>query len=319
MEYLNQTSSNRFFLVGLSTDPFLQPLYFMIFLMMYMVTLSGNILIIAVVRTEPRLQTPMYFFLSNLSLIDLCFSSTIVPKLLLNTLSEDKSISFWACAAQMYFHLALGGTECIILAIMAYDRYVAICHPLHYYNIMNLKLCFLLAVGTWSSNFLNSIYYAYSTFQLPFCRSKHVNHYFCEMPPLFRLSCKDTLINEIAVYISGGIVGLCSFVLTLLSYVQIISSILKIRSSTGRRKAFSTCVSHLSVVSLYYGAIVFTYLRPRGSYSVHRDRSVAILYTVVTPMFNPIIYSIRNKEVKESVRKIFIYRDSQRTILKFHH
>ncbi|XP_075700695.1 olfactory receptor 5V1-like [Rhinoderma darwinii] len=301
MAYLNETSSYRFLLIGLSTNPSLQPLYFTILLIMYMATVTGNILIIIVVRAEPRLHTPMYFFLSNLSLIDLCFSSTIVPKLLMSTLAKDKSISFWGCAAQMYFHLALGGTECIILAIMAYDRYVAISHPLHYNTIMNLKFCLLLSVGTWSSNFLNSIFYAYITFRLPYCRSNHVNHYFCEMPPLFRLSCKDTLMNEIAVYVSGGIVGLCSFVLTLLSYIQIISTILRIRSSPGRRKAFSTCVSHLSVVSLYYGAVVFMYLRPRGSYSVDRDRSVAILYTVVTPMFNPIIYSIRNKEVKNTL------------------
>ncbi|XP_073422746.1 olfactory receptor 1L4-like [Dendrobates tinctorius] len=317
MEFLNETST-KFFLVGLSTNPWLQPLYFMIFLAMYIVTVTGNLLIIAVVRTEPRLQTPMYFFLSNLSLIDLCFSSTIVPKLLMSTLTEDKSISFWGCAIQMYFHLALGGTECIILAIMAYDRYVAICNPLHYNTIMNLKRCFLLSVGSWSLNFLNSIYYAFITFRLPFCRSKNVNHYFCEMPPLFRLSCTETLMNEIAVYISGGIVGLCSFVLTLLSYVHIILTVLRIRSSTGRRKAFSTCASHLSVVSLYYGAIVFMYLRPPGSYSVDRDRFVAILYTVVTPMFNPIIYSIRNKEVKESVRKMILGR-SQFTTFTFHH
>ncbi|KAG8560014.1 hypothetical protein GDO81_014737 [Engystomops pustulosus] len=335
MKYMNETSSYEFILIGLSTDPSLQPLYFTILLMMYMVTLTGNILIIVVVKTESRLQTPMYFFLSNLSLIDLCFSA-FLPLLCLNfcTLAEDRSISFWGCAAVLWLKTgafpfgdvplrcistSLGGTECIILALMAYDRYVAICHPLHYNSIMNLKLCLLLSVGTWSFNFLNSIYYAYITFRLPYCRSRHVNHYFCEMPPLFRLSCTDTLMDEIAVYISGGIVGLCSFVLTLMSYVQIISTILRIRSSTGRRKAFSTCVSHLSVVSLYYGAIVFTYLRPRGSYSVDRDRAVSILYTVVTPMFNPIIYSIRNKEVKGSVRKLFVNRFTQSTDLHFSH
>ncbi|KAG8539110.1 hypothetical protein GDO81_021439 [Engystomops pustulosus] len=306
MEYVNITSSNRFHLIGLSTNPSLQPLYFTIFLMMYMITLTGNIFIIIVVRTSPRLQTPMYFFLSNLSFIDLCLSSTVVPKLLVSTLGQDRSISFFGCAVQMYVSLALGGTECIILALMAYDRYVAICQPLHYNSIISLRLCLLLSAGTWSFNFLNSIYYAYITFRLPYCRSRHVNHYFCEMPPLFRLSCTDTLMNEIAVYISGGIVGLCSFVLTLMSYVQIISTVLGIRSNTGRHRAFSTCVSHLLVVSLYYGTIVFIYLRPRGSYSVDRDRFVAILYTAVTPMCNPIIYSIRNKEVKESVRKLFL-------------
>ncbi|KAG8560013.1 hypothetical protein GDO81_014736 [Engystomops pustulosus] len=287
MEYVNITSSNRFHLIGLSTNPSLQLLYFTIFLMMYMITLTGNIFIIIVVRTSPRLQTPMYFFLSNLSFIDLCLSSTVVPKLLVSTLGQDRSISFFGCAVQMYVSLALGGTECIILTIMAYDRYVAICQPLHYNSIMSLRLCLLLSAGSWSFNFLNSIYYAYITFRLPYCRSRHVNHYFCEMPPLFRLSCTDTLTNEIAVYISGGIVS-------------------RIRSNTGRSRAFSTCVSHLLVVSLYYGTIVFIYLRPRGSYSVDRDRFVAILYTAVTPMCNPIIYSIRNKEVKESMRKLFV-------------
>ncbi|XP_053551899.1 olfactory receptor 5V1-like [Bombina bombina] len=299
----NQTTVSRFILIGLSTVPYLKTAYFFLFLAMYIVTVLGNVVIIVVVRIESRLHTPMYFFLSNLSAIDLCFSTTIVPKLLVNTLAQDKSISFLGCAAQMYFHLALGGTECIILAIMAYDRYVAICNPLRYNTIMNKKFCLTMAVGTWSANFLNSINYAFFTFQLPFCKSNQVNHYFCEMPPLFRLSCSDTLLNEISVYISGGLVGLCAFLLTLLSYIQIISTILKIRSTQGRHKAFSTCTSHLIVVSLYYGTIVFMYLRPRHSYSPEKDRAVSILYTVVTPMLNPIIYSIRNKEFKGILKK----------------
>ncbi|XP_075050049.1 olfactory receptor-like protein OLF3 [Mixophyes fleayi] len=306
MEYMNQTSAHRFILIGLSTNPCLQKLYFVIFLVMYMVTVLGNVLILVVVRIDKQLHTPMYFFLTNLSFIDLCFCSTIVPKLLINTFAEDKSISFLGCATQMYFHLALGGTECIILAIMAYDRYVAICNPLRYNTIMNKQICIHMAVGTWFANFLNSISHAFFTFQLPYCRSNHVDHYFCEMPPLFRLSCKDTLMNEIAVYVSGGLVALCAFALTLMSYVQIISTILKISSNKGRHKVFSTCTSHLSVVCLYYGAIVFMYMRPRNSYSPEKDRAVSILYTVVTPMVNPIIYSIRNKEVKGSLKRVLI-------------
>lgn len=308
MEYMNQSFPHHFILIGLSTDPHIQPLLFITFLSMYIFTVLGNVLIIIMVRISTQLQTPMYFFLSNLSLIDLCFSTTIVPKLLINTLSEDKSISFLGCAAQMYFHLALGGTECIILSIMAYDRYIAICNPLCYHATMNMRLCVILSAVTWIFNFLNSIFYAVITFQLPYCRSNQVNHYFCEMPPLFRLSCKDTLWNEIAVYISAAIVGFCAFVLTLLSYVQIISTIFKMHSTNGRKKAFSTCTSHLCVVSLYYGTIVFMYLRPRGSYSVERDRIVSILYTAVTPMFNPIIYSIRNNEVKGTLKKILFRR-----------
>ncbi|XP_018425500.1 PREDICTED: olfactory receptor-like protein OLF3 [Nanorana parkeri] len=308
----NKTFAHQFILIGLSTNPYIQPLLFIILLLMYIVTVLGNSLIIIIVRLVTQLQTPMYFFLSNLSLIDLCFSTTIVPKLLINTLSKDKSISFLGCAAQMYFHLALGGTECIILAIMAYDRYIAICKPLLYYTIMNMRLCVILSAITWIFNFLNSIFYAFITFQLPYCRSNHVNHYFCEMPPLLRLSCKDTLWNEIAVYISGAVVGFCAFMLTLLSYVQIISTISKMHSTKGRKKAFSTCTSHLCVVSLYYGTIVFMYLRPRGSYSVKRDRIVSILYTVVTPMVNPIIYSIRNNEVKVTLKKILQQRKNTR-------
>ncbi|XP_069806000.1 olfactory receptor-like protein OLF3 isoform X1 [Dendropsophus ebraccatus] len=316
MENMNNTDAFRFILIGLSTDPYLQIFYYILFLLMYMATVLGNILIIIVVRVDTRLRTPMYFFLSNLSFIDLCFSSTIVPKLLINTLAEDKSISFLGCATQMYFHLALGGTECIILAIMAYDRYVAICNPLRYNNIMSMRICIQLAVGTWCANFLNSVSHAFFTFHLPFCRTQHVDHYFCEMPPLFRLSCKDTLMNEIAVYVSGGLVALLAFVLTIMSYVQIISTILKIRSTTGRHKAFSTCGSHLTVVFLYYGTIVFIYMRPRNSYSPERDRAVSILYTVVTPMVNPIIYSIRNKEVKGSLKKLtFVKNFSNRLVL----
>ncbi|KAM9294226.1 olfactory receptor-like protein OLF1 [Gastrophryne carolinensis] len=299
----NQTSVRTFVLLGLSIIPYLQVIYFLIFLMIYTITLTGNILLIVVVRTERQLHTPMYFFLTNLSFIDICFSSTIVPKLLVNTLSQDKSIPFLGCASQMYFSLALGATECFILAVMAYDRYVAICHPLHYQAIMNKRLCVTLAAFSWTISFLNAIIHAMFTFQLPFCKSNHVNHFFCEMPPLFRLSCRDTLFNEVAVYISGGIIALCSFMLTLISYFNIISTIFRIRSNTGRHKVFSTCGSHLAIVSLYYGTIVFMYLRPRSSYSPNRDRAVSILYTVVTPMLNPIIYSIRNKDVQGSLKK----------------
>ncbi|KAM5129427.1 olfactory receptor 5V1-like [Mantella aurantiaca] len=302
MEKVNQTSPERFILLGLSDVPYLQAICFLVFLVMYIITLSGNFLLIIVVRINPKLQTPMYFFLSNLSIIDISFSSTIVPKILINTLVMDRSISLLGCAIQMYFHLALGATECIILAIMAYDRFAAICKPLHYNTIMNKVLCGGLAAGAWSMCFMNSAVHVVLTFQLPYCKSHHVNHFFCEMPPFFRLSCRDTLHNEIAMYISAGIIAMCSFCLTLISYIHIISTILKIRSSQGRHKAFSTCASHLTVVSMYYGTIMFMYLRPRTTYSPETDKTVSILYTAVTPMLNPIIYSMRNKEVKNTVR-----------------
>ncbi|KAM4663682.1 olfactory receptor 5G9-like [Discoglossus pictus] len=304
MEHSNHTFATRFILLGLSDIPHLQAICFLLFLLMYMVTLSGNSLLIVVVRFDARLQTPMYFFLSNLSVIDICFSSTIVPKILINTLAKDRSISILGCALQMYFHLALGATECIILAVMAYDRYVAICNPLHYNTIMNKTFCIGLAAGSWTVSFLNSVMHIVFTFQLPFCRSHHVDHFFCEMPPFFRLSCRDTWFNEVAMYISAGIIAMCSFCLTVISYIHIISTILKIRSSQGRHKAFSTCASHLTVVSLYYGTIMFMYLRPRSTHSPETDKTVSIIYTAVTPMLNPIIYSMRNKEVKGTIKKI---------------
>ncbi|XP_053331277.1 olfactory receptor 5V1-like [Spea bombifrons] len=303
MENLNQTIVRKFILLGLSTIPHLQAFSFLLFLLMYVFTLSGNLLLITVVRINTQLQTPMYFFLTNLSFIDICFSSAIVPNILKNTISNDKSISFVGCATQMCFNLGLGATESVILAVMAFDRYAAICKPLQYNTIMDKKLCVRLTAGSWSVSFLNSVIHTAVTFLLPFCKSNNLNHFFCEMPPLLRLSCRDTTSNEIAMYISCGLLGLSSFLLTLMSYVHIISNILKIRSNTGRHKAFSTCASHLTVVSLYYVTIMVIYMRPRSTYSPNRERVLSILYTVVAPMLNPIIYSIRNKEVKGTLRK----------------
>ncbi|KAM4663614.1 olfactory receptor-like protein OLF1 [Discoglossus pictus] len=301
-EHTNQTFVG-FILLGLSNTPHLQVLCFLLFLVMYIITLSGNTLLIIVVRITTRLKTPMYFFLSNLSFIDICFSSTIVPKILVNTISKDKSISVLGCAVQMYISLALGSTECFILAVMAYDRYVAICNPLHYNSVMSKKLCIGLAAASWTFSFMNAVIHVSLTFKLPYCKSHHINHFFCEMPPFFRLSCRDTWFNEVVMYISAGIIAMCAFFLTLISYIYIISTILKIKSSQGRHKAFSTCASHLTVVSLYYGTIMFMYLRPRSSYSPQTDKTVSILYTTVTPMLNPIIYSMRNKEVKGTIKK----------------
>ncbi|XP_069072121.1 olfactory receptor 5AR1-like [Pleurodeles waltl] len=305
-EHQNQTSGSEFILQGLSSLPHLQVLYFLFFLAIYATTICGNTILLLLMITDVQLHTPMYFFLSNLSFIDICFSSTVAPKILENTLGRNRRISFLGCAAQMYFSLALGAAECITLAIMALDRYMAICNPLRYTTIMSRRFCLQLAGSAWTIGFLNSVIHAYLTFMLPFCRSNHVNHYLCEMPALFRLSCKDTTVNEIMVYISGGIIALFSFLLTLVSYVHIVSAILKIRSAKGRSKVFSTCGSHLTVVSMYYGTIIFMYLRPRSSYSPERDKVLSVLYTVVTPMLNPIIYSMRNKEVKGALRRALL-------------
>ncbi|XP_063295405.1 olfactory receptor 5F1-like [Pelobates fuscus] len=304
MDNSNQTNVRDFILLGLASTaaPYLQAFCFLLLLIMYIITLLGNLLLITVVRVNTQLQTPMYFFLTHLSIIDIAFSSTIVPKILANTLDQDKRISFLGCATQMYFHLALGATECLILAAMALDRYAAICKPLQYNTIMDNRLCLCLTTGSWTVCFLFTIMQTSFTFQLPYCKSNHVNHYFCEMPPLFRLSCRDTLFNEITVYIASGLFAISTFLLIFISYVHIFSNISNIKSNDGRYKAFSTCVSHLTVVFIYYGAIFFMYMRPQSSYSPNRDKIVSLLYTVVTPMLNPIIYSIRNKQVTSTIR-----------------
>ncbi|XP_044127318.1 olfactory receptor 1020-like [Bufo gargarizans] len=299
----NQTLVRSFILLQLSDIFELQIVFFLMFSMMYLITLSGNVLLITVVTLNRRLQTPMYFFLSNLSMIDMCFSSAVVPKILLNTISKDRSISFVGCATQIYFHLALGGSECLLLAVMAYDRYTAICKPLHYRAIMDWRLCIGLVTGCWVISFINSFILTFLTFQLPFCKSNLISHFFCEMPPLLRLSCQDIRLNELAEYISGAIVVLGSFLLILLSYLCIFITVLKIRTNKQLQKVFSTCGSHILVVSLYFGTIMFMHLHPRSASSAEQDRVVTILYTVVTPMLNPIIYSIRNKDIKEAIRK----------------
>ncbi|XP_069601689.1 olfactory receptor 5V1-like [Ranitomeya imitator] len=311
MENSTHTFKKTFILLGLSKVIGFQVFFSLIFFLMYIVTLSGNTTLIIMVQCNTRLQTPMYFFLTNLAVIDICFSSTVVPKILLNTLSNDKSISFFGCAAQLYFHLALGGSECLLLAVMGYDRFMAICKPLQYNIIMDRKLCLYLVGGCWIVSFLNSFLLTFFTFRLPFCKSNHISHFFCEMPPLFHLSCKDTWFNEVTKNISVGLIVLGSFLLILMSYLYITVTILKIRSTKKQHKAFSTCASHITVVSLYYGAIMFMHLRPRYAYSPEQDRIVTIVYTVVTPMLNPIIYSIRNKDVKKAIKRTMCFKENQ--------
>ncbi|XP_053551826.1 olfactory receptor 1020-like [Bombina bombina] len=302
MEYSNSTFASSFILLGLSDSTHFQAIYFLLFLVMYIITLFGNMLLIVLVRISNQLQTPMYFFLSTLSFIDICFSSTIVPKILVNTLSKDRSISLSECASQMYFSLVLGATECIILVSMAYDRYAAICRPLLYNIIMNKRFCLGLNAASWAVGLSNAAIQVLFTFQLPYCRSHHVNHFFCEVPPFLKLACRDTWLNELLLYISAGIIAGLAFFLTLISYIYIISTILKIKSSQSRYKAFSTCSSHLTVVSLYFSTILFMYLHPHSRYSTEIDKTVPVLYTTVTPMLNPIIYSMRNNDVKRIIK-----------------
>ncbi|XP_073498394.1 olfactory receptor 2G3-like [Phyllobates terribilis] len=304
MEHINQTSSIRFILLGLSDVPHLQVVCVFALIVMYLVTLSGNILLIFVVTMVPKLHTPMYFFLSNLSIIDISFSCTIVPKILINTLSTDKSISFLQCAIQMYIHMVLGAAESLLLAVMAYDRFVAICRPLHYKSIMNIRFCIYLVAISWTVGFMNSFILVLPTLNLPFCGSTHVNHFFCEIPPFLLMSCVDTRLNEMIIYISAAIIVMSSFFLTVISYVHIVTTILKIHSIKGRYKVFSTCASHLLVVTLYYETIMIMYVRPHSTHYHTMDKIISLLYTAVTPMLNPFIYSMRNKDFIGAIYKL---------------
>ncbi|XP_066428622.1 olfactory receptor 5AR1-like [Eleutherodactylus coqui] len=305
MENSNQTVPFRFFLLGLSTVSHLQVLGFLLLLLVYINALLGNGLLLITVRISPTLHTPMYFFLCNLSIIDIFVSTTVVPVILKNTLSTDKSISVTGCAFQMFFSLVGGVSECLLLTVMAYDRFVAICRPLHYSSIMNMRFCVILALIPWTFAVVNSSIHVSITFiGLSFCKTHIINHFFCEIPPILRLSCKDPWLNKIMMYVASVIIIFWSLTLNVISYVYIISSILKIRSSQGRQAAFSTCSSHFTVLTFYYATLMFMYLQPPSSHSLEIDRTLSLLYTAGMPMLNPIIYSIRNKDVKNCIRKI---------------
>nr|XP_033791025.1 olfactory receptor 2D3-like [Geotrypetes seraphini] len=299
----NLTSVTEFILLGLSSDPKMQLLLFFVFLIIYIVTLTGNILIIIIVIVDSRLHTPMYFFLTNLSFLETCYSSAIVPKALVHFLAERKTISFPECAAQMYIALSLGETECLLLGVMAYDRYAAICHPLHYTVIMNKRACVMMASASWAGGFLLSLVDSVFTLRLPYCGPNEMNHFVCEVPVIIHLACTDTRTTELMIFLVAVVVLLIPFSLILISYLRIISTVLKIRSAEGRHKAFSTCASHLTVVTLFYATIIFMYMRPKSSHSQEQDKRITVFYTVVTPMLNPMIYSLKNKEVKGALRK----------------
>ncbi|KAL6031681.1 hypothetical protein STEG23_012897 [Scotinomys teguina] len=306
MDVYNLTTVTQFILIGLSDLPEVRYPLFVAFVIIYQITLLGNGAILLAIVTERKLQTPMYYLLANLSLLDIFCPSATVPKMLKNLLTEDHSISFVGCALQLYFLVALAGTEVFLLAVMAYDRYVAICFPLRYSLIMTKVRCVQLLIGTWAAGFLNSFLHTMSTFSLSFCKFNRVNQYYCDIPPVAALSCSSTYVAEMLVLVVGGIFGVGAFLITLISYIYIVSTILKIQSVEGKRKAFSTCASHLLVVFLFYGTAIFTYIRPSSSqHSPARDRLISMLYAVITPMLNPIIYSLRNTEVKGALRKVF--------------
>ncbi|XP_030051535.1 olfactory receptor 2D2-like [Microcaecilia unicolor] len=304
MQRSNQSSVTEFILLGVSDKPWMNILLFILFLIIYMIALVGNLILITVSRLDSRLHTPMYFFLSNLSFLDICYTSSIVPKMLETFLAKKKTILFRDCAAQMYIYLSLGETECILLAVMAYDRYVAICHPLRYTIIMNWRVCIIIAVGTWTGGFLLSIVHVAFTLTMPMCGHNVINHFLCEVPAVLSLACVDTFINEIVIFVVGVLILLIPVFLIFLTYIYIISTIMKISSADGRSKAFSTCTSHLTVVTIFYGTAIFMYMAPKSSHSPDKDKMISVFYLIITPMLNPLIYSLRNQEVKGALRKI---------------
>ncbi|XP_015746877.1 olfactory receptor 1019-like [Python bivittatus] len=304
MDERNDSVVTEFILQGFTDNPRMQLVLFMVFLLVYAISVLGNLGMILLICTQSQLHKPMYYFLGNLSFVDLCCSSTIAPKMLIDLLSESKRISYSACATQLFFYVMFVDVECVLLAVMAYDRYVAICNPLLYSAIMSKKLCQQLIAVAYCIGLMDTIVYTSSTFQLTFCRSNLINHFFCDMPPLFVLSCSDTYVNEIVLFAIDGFIEACSIGMSLVSYVYIVATILRMRSAEGRRKAFSTCASHLTAVGIFHGTIVFMYIRPSSSYSMDQDdKWASMFYTVVIPMLNPLIYSLRNKEVKDALTK----------------
>ncbi|XP_068945369.1 olfactory receptor 5V1-like [Petaurus breviceps papuanus] len=303
MSRKNQTITEFIFL-GFSNHPELQGLFFLIFLVVYLVTLLGNLLILTAIRINPVLHTPMYYFLSNLSFLDICYTSTTVPIMLVNFFREKKTITYEGCLSQLFFLVTCAGTEGVLLAAMAYDRFIAICHPLRYPVLMSKKVCAYLAAGSWLCGLVNSLTHIGLTATLILCSSNEISHFLCDIPLLLKLSCSDTSANEVALYVSSATIGLSPCVFTAVSYMLIISAILKIQSAQGQKKAFSTCASHLTVVLIFFGTAIFNYDQPSSGYFLDLDILVSVLFCIVTPMLNPIIYCLRNKEVKETIRKL---------------
>ncbi|XP_036623474.1 olfactory receptor 7C1-like isoform X11 [Trichosurus vulpecula] len=303
MEPVNQTHDSEFLLLGFSEKPELQPL-FGLFLGIYMVTIVGNLLIMLTIGSDSHLHIPMYFFLSNLSFVDLCLVSTTVPKMLENILIHSKAIPYAGCLAQMYFFMVFTCMDNLLLTMMAYDRFVAICHPLHYVSIMNPQLCGLLVLLSWTISLLISLLHSMMAMQLSFCKDHDIPHFFCDLSQVLKLSCSDTFINNILVYFATSLLGVVPLTGILFSYTKICSSILRVPSPGGKYKAFSTCGSHLCVVSLFYGTAFGVYLSSSTAHSSWKNSITSVMYAVITPMLNPFIYSLRNKDIKDALRRL---------------
>ncbi|XP_070584498.1 olfactory receptor 5AR1-like [Erythrolamprus reginae] len=304
-EWENKTIITEFILLGLSNDPKTQNFLFFVFMIIFLVTVLGNIVIILMIKSEFHFQTPMFFFLSHLAFVDICYSSVTVPKMLANFITKQKTISWEGCIAQIFFFLQTSCTELFILSAMGYDRYVAICDPLHYNRYLTKEKCNKVMGGAWFLGFLGAIWNVLPLLNLHFCSNNIIKHYNCELPSLLPLSCTETLPNYIALLIIILAYGFSSFLFTLVSYINIISSILKIKSSGGRQKAFSTCSSHLIVVGLFYITAFICYMKPSSESFMDLDKEISIQYSILTPMLNPIIYSLKNKQILCGLEKLF--------------
>ncbi|XP_037680253.1 olfactory receptor 7C1-like [Choloepus didactylus] len=304
MEPGNQTRASEFLLLGFSANSEIQFILFGLFLIMYLVTFTGNLLIILAISLDSHLHIPMYFFLSNLSFADICFTSTTVPKMLINIQTENKVITYTGCITQIFLFIVFGCLDNLLLTVMAYDRFMAICHPLNYMVIMNPQLCGLLILGSWGLSVMGSLLETLPVLRLFFCTNMEIPHFFCDLPEVLKLACSETLINNIAVYFSTGLLAVIPFIGILFSYFQIFSSILKISSAVGKYKAFSTCVSHLSVVSLFYSTGLGVYLSSAVTSSSRTSLIASVMYTLVTPMLNPFIYGLRNRDMKGALVRL---------------
>ncbi|XP_004782299.2 olfactory receptor 1038-like [Mustela putorius furo] len=299
----NRTKVTEFILLGFSVHREFEVILFVLISGVYTLTFIGNLGMISLIRLDSRLHTPMYFFLSNLAIVDLCYSSSVTPKFLETLLSKHKSISFYACATQLGFFLNFLISEMFLLAVMAYDRYVAICNPLLYMVIMSRKVCMQLVIGPYLYSFSVALLHTVVTFQLIYCGPNIINHFYCDDVPLMALACSDTSLKEILIFIFAGFNMISSLTTVLISYLYIVAAILKIQSTEGRCKAFSTCASHLTAVTIFYGTLIFMYLQPKSNHSLDTDKMASVFYTIVIPMLNPMIYSLRNQEVKNALRK----------------
>ncbi|KAM6223995.1 olfactory receptor 5K3-like [Rhynchocyon petersi] len=300
----NHSITNEFILIGLTYHSDLKPLLFFMFFVIYLITMVGNLGLVALIVMERRLHTPMYIFLGNLALMDSCCSSAITPKMLENFFSEKRKISLYECMAQFYFFSFAETADCFLLAAMAYDRYVAICSPLQYHSKMSKKLCIQMSIGVYIAGILHSMVHVGLLLRLTFCGSHQINHFFCDILPLFRLSCVDPFINELTLLILSGSIQSFTIITVLISYISILFTIFRMKSKEGRGKALSTCASHFLSVSIFYGSLLFMYVRPSSAKGGDKDVTVAIFYTLIIPFLNPFIYSLRNKEVTNVMKRV---------------